>query len=136
MTMLKVKHMTQTEIDTVDTLKMYGCPPDLAAHLRKLGEEVGELAEAIANDVKPGFYNNPNHVDKVISEIGDVAMVLTSMLQAIARREYSLLDLLRTKTNELMRRMHEGRYDRRYGPGAISYDQAVNGDDSRRIDIP
>lgn len=133
--MLKIKHVTQTEIDVIDTIKMYGRPPDLAAHLRKLGEEVGELAEAIANDTKPSFRNDPNHSDKIIAEIGDVAMVIASMLQIVARREYSLLDLLRTKTNELRRRMHEGRYDRRYGPNGISYAQSID-NDRGRIDIP
>lgn len=107
---------TETENNVVQTLTRYGRPPDLAAHLRKLGEEVGELNEAVANFYRPASMNNPDYVDEMVGEIGDVAMVLTSMLQKIARSEVSLLELLRKKTTILEGRMHEGRYDRRHGP--------------------
>ncbi len=107
---------TETENNVVQTLTRYGRPPDLASHLRKLGEEVGELNEAVANFYRQNGNTPVYIVDDVLGEIGDVAMVLTSMLQKIARSEVSLLELLRKKTNVLEGRMHEGRYDRRHGP--------------------
>lgn len=132
---------TETENNVVQTLTRYGRPPDLAAHLLKLGEEVGELNEAVANFYRQNGNTPVYIVDDVLGEIGDVAMVLTSMLQKIARSEVSLLELLRRKTNVLEGRMHEGRYDRRYGRPDPTVSRGVrevlgNQPTRERTDIP
>ena len=131
---------TETENNAVKMLNRYGRPPDLASHLRKLGEEVGELNEAVANFYRQNG-NTPVYIDDVLAEIGDIAMVLTSMLQKVVRSEYSLLELIRKKTNVLEERMHEGRYDRRYGCSDPTVNRGVrkilgNQSTRERTDIP
>lgn len=90
------------QVKIVDVVTKYGRPPTAAAHLRKLGEEVGELAEAVAND----------DTIAIASEVADVINVVTSLLD---QRKVALGKALAYKLAELNTRVLQGKRDRKYG---------------------
>lgn len=92
----------------VETIKAYGRPPTPAAHMRKLGEEVGELAEAVAAQ---------NGID-IIRECVDVINVATSLLDQAGG---NLDKRIQLKIAELHQRMQEGRFDKRFGKQPTKY---------------
>jgi len=86
----------------VETIKAYGRPPTPAAHMKKLGEEIGELAEAVG-------IGNQSHI---IKECVDVINVATSLLDQAG----GVLDVqLKNKIAELNQRMQEDRFDKHFG---------------------
>jgi len=98
--------------DIVGIITAYGRPPTIAAHLRKLGEEVGELAEACA--ILPLRINDGEEaaMNAVIEECADVINVVTSLLDKCGGK----LDVaLENKLVQLEVRIRDGRRDKRYG---------------------
>lgn len=90
------------QIRVADVVTRYGRPPTSAAHMRKLGEEVGELAEAVAN----------NDIVGIANEVADIINVVTSLLD---QRQITLGVALKYKLAELESRIVDGKRDRRYG---------------------
>lgn len=90
------------QMELVEVVTAYGRPPTAAAHLRKLGEEVGELAEAVAN----------NDTISIVSEVADVVNVVTSLLD---QQRVSLNLALQMKLDALRFRIQQGHRDRKYG---------------------
>lgn len=86
----------------VEVVTAYGRPPDAASHLRKLGEEVGELAEAVAKNDTIG----------IAGEVADVINVVTSLLD---QQKISVRTVLQMKLDALRVRIQQGKRDRRYG---------------------
>ena len=110
---IKPSGMHMREREAVAVIEKYGRPPHIPGHLRKLGEEFGELSEAVAleNEII-GFGGHQYTVD----ELADVLMVCVSLLDKLAGDKVSILDLLAYKRDELNRRMAKGQYDKKYGP--------------------
>lgn len=90
------------QMELVEVVTAYGRPPTAAAHLRKLGEEVGELAEAVAKDDTVG----------IATEVADVINVVTSLLD---QQKISVRTVLQLKLDALRIRIQQGQRDRRYG---------------------
>ena len=92
----------------VETIERYGRPKTTAQHMRKLGEEVGELAEAVAC----------NNSREIVAECMDVINVATSLMDLMGG---SFLDEANQKIRTLNVRMAEGRFDKRFGPQPTKY---------------
>jgi len=99
-------HTYQQQI--AETMNAYGRPPTPSAHLRKLGEEIGELAEAVSH----GQHEN------IIAECADVVNVVISLLDQVGG---SLDVALSAKIQVLNERMREGRFDKRFGKQPTKY---------------
>lgn len=114
---IKPTGMSQREKEIINALKAYGRPPNMPAHLRKLGEEVGELNEAVAVAFSSAAFFFER--EQMIQEIADVIIVCLSMLHMLTQENYSIDDLLVHKRNVLYDRIAEGRFDRRYPPPEV-----------------
>ena len=114
---VKPTGMSQREKEIINALKAYGRPPNMPAHLRKLGEEVGELNEAVAFAFSSTVFFFER--EQMIQEIADVIIVCLSMLHMLTQENYSIDDLLVHKRSILYDRIAEGRFDRRYPPPEV-----------------
>ena len=78
----------QLHLDICRTADRFWPQRDLPSRLRKLGEELGELHEALLRF----------KLDEAELEIADVAIVLSDLLYVMGRRS-SLLDVMECKWN-------------------------------------
>lgn len=102
--------------EVVKVIKSYGRPPTMGGHLEKLGEEIGELANAVylcGATVCPDVETNIRKLERhVAEECCDVINVCVSLIDMVG---YNAEPLLIEKINILKERIANGRRDRKFG---------------------